>query len=387
MRTDASIDAPFSVRVMKRAELAACAAWALMFSDERKDYRYYEIVEDTLENDFEYFYFAICDPSGKICAVQPFFLVDQDLLEGVKFKGLRLISLIRRLYPRFFKLRTLMVGCAAGEGHLASTDDMPASIVAETLSFSIVEHARSLSARLIVLKEFPAHYRDTLNCFIKSDFARIPSMPMTVLNIEYDSFEAYIAAAMSGNARRHLRKNLKATAGENIQMSVTNNISNFADDIYPLYLQVFERSKFHFEKLTKEYFLRLGERMPDNFRLLLWHRDNKLVAFNLCIVQGEDLFSEYLGFDYDVAIDLHLYHYIVRDMTIWGMAQGYKRLHSSGLNYDPKLHLGHRLDPVDLYVRHTSPFANAIFKRLLPWLEPVRYDATLKKFPNYADLW
>jgi predicted N-acyltransferase len=192
---------------------------------------------------------------------------------------------------------------------------------------------------------------------------------------------------MSGNARRHLRKNLKATTGENIQMSVTNDISNFADDIYPLYLQVFERSKFHFEKLTKDYFLHLGERMPDNLRLMLWHRDNKLVAFNLCIAQGEDLFSEYLGFDYAVAIDLHLYHYAIRDMIVWAMAQGYKRLRSSGLNYDPKLHLGHRLDPLDLYVRHTSPFANAIFKRLLPWLEPVRYDATLKKFPNYADLW
>jgi hypothetical protein len=23
----------------------------------------------------------------------------------------------------------------------------------------------------------------------------------------------------------------------------------------------------------------------------------------------------------------------------------------------------------------------------LPWLEPTRYDKTLKKFPNYRDLW
>jgi hypothetical protein len=47
----------------------------------------------------------------------------------------------------------------------------------------------------------------------------------------------------------------------------------------------------------------------------------------------------------------------------------------------------HRLDPTDLYVRHTSILANAIFKLALPWIVPVRYDATLKLFANYKDLW
>jgi len=49
--------------------------------------------------------------------------------------------------------------------------------------------------------------------------------------------------------------------------------------------------------------------------------------------------------------------------------------------------MGHVLEPLDLYVRHTSPLINAAMKRLLPLLEPVRSDETLKKFPNYADLW
>jgi hypothetical protein len=42
----------------------------------------------------------------------------------------------------------------------------------------------------------------------------------------------------------------------------------------------------------------------------------------------------------------------------------------------------HRLDPIDLYARHTSALASAIFRRVLPWIVPVRYDATLKLFPN-----
>jgi hypothetical protein len=70
----------------------------------------------------------------------------------------------------------------------------------------------------------------------------------------------------------------------------------------------------------------------------------------------------------------------------WGIANGYKRFQSSGLNYDPKLHLRHRLKPVDLYVKHTSSALNLVMRMALPWLEPTRYDETLKKFPNYRDL-
>jgi hypothetical protein len=62
-------------------------------------------------------------------------------------------------------------------------------------------------------------------------------------------------------------------------------------------------------------------------------------------------------------------------------------LTSSALNYDPKFHLKHSLNPLDLYVRHTSKFINPILRRLLPLLEPTRNDKTLPKFSNYADLW
>ena len=56
----------------------------------------------------------------------------------------------------------------------------------------------------------------------------------------------------------------------------------------------------------------------------------------------------------------------------WELAAGFKELRSSGLNYDPKLHLRYRLDPIDLYVRHRSPPINAALKPILPWIEPTR---------------
>jgi hypothetical protein len=105
------------------------------------------------------------------------------------------------------------------------------------------------------------------------------------------------------------------------------------------------------------------------------------------MVQGETIYAEYIGLDYTVALDLHLYHYAYRDVVSWAIANGYKEFRSSGLNYDPKLHLRHLLAPIDLYVRHTSTILNAALKLLLPLLEPTRYEKTLQKFGNYNELW
>src|SRR5712672_1005926 len=197
-----------SLAVLSRAELAGCAPWTSTFADQRKDHRYYEILDDTLRDNFEYRYFAIVDNNGHVRAIQPFFLVDQDILEGLGAERVHWISLVRRFYPRFLKLRTLMVGCSAGEAHLAATETLPVDIIAETLSNGIIKQARSLNAKLIVLKEFPSRYRKVLHCFVQCGFARAPSLPMTMLDIGYNSFDAYMEKALKSSSRRKLRKKL-----------------------------------------------------------------------------------------------------------------------------------------------------------------------------------
>jgi predicted N-acyltransferase len=211
---------------------------------------------------------------------------------------------------------------------------------------------------------------------------------MTYLNIDYPSFDAYMATALNSATRRKLRKKFQAAASAApIEISVVGDVTPIVDDLYPLYIQVYNRSKLHFEKLTTAFFCGLGRMMPDKVRFFIWRQNGSIIAFSLCMIEGDAIYAEYIGLDYSVALDLHLYHYAVRDMISWAISKGYKQLRSSALNYDPKLHLRHLLDPTDLYVRHTSALANAILKRVLPLIEPTRYDPTLKKFPNYSDLW
>jgi Domain of unknown function (DUF4118)/Acetyltransferase (GNAT) domain len=377
-----------SVEVVSRIEAMQYRHWASAFGSEAKDRRYYELVEDTIHGEFDYRYFIVRGWNGEICAIQPFFILDLDLLLGAKPRLGRLTGFIRRFWPRFMRARTLMVGCAAGEGHLDGKDGLAQHSSARALASAIVKQARSLKARLIVLKEFPAKYRSALECFVQSKFTRIPSLPNVRLNIDYSSFDEYMMQALSGGTRRKLRLKLKVSESASpIEMSVVDDITPIIDEVYPLYLQVYHRSHLHFEKLTREYFCGLGHRMGEKVRFFIWRQNGKIVAFGSCILQDDTIHAEYLGLDYDVALDLHLYHYTFRDLISWGIAGGYKSFHSSSLNYDPKFHLRYQLDPIDLYVRHTSPVCNSVFSRILPWLEPTRYDKTLSKFANYSELW
>jgi hypothetical protein len=91
-------------------------------------------------------------------------------------------------------------------------------------------------------------------------------------------------------------------------------------------------------------------------------------SFGVCIVHSNTLFAEYLGLDYSVALELHLYHYVFRDLVHWAIANGRRWFQSTRLNYDPKLHLRHHLKPVDLCVRHTSTILNMFLRMALPLL-------------------
>jgi predicted N-acyltransferase len=158
------------------------------------------------------------------------------------------------------------------------------------------------------------------------------------------------------------------------------------EELYRLYLNVYDRARFRLERLTPEFLVRLGSEMPDAVRFFLWRHGGRIVAFSLCTIEGGTLYDEYLGLDYDVAYDLSLYMLTLRDVLQWAIENGFTRYCSTALSYEPKRRLRSALVPLDIYVAHTSPLLNHLCKRLLPLLEPTHRDAVLRRFPDYEAL-
>src|SRR6185437_16828777 len=82
------------IRIVTRTELGTSDRWRSAFAQERKDHRYYELLEDTLREGFTYGYLSIAQDSAEI-AIQPYFILDQDLLAGLGPQVKTLVSGIR----------------------------------------------------------------------------------------------------------------------------------------------------------------------------------------------------------------------------------------------------------------------------------------------------
>jgi hypothetical protein len=375
--------------VSGRVPEADTATWAAGLSHLANDHRYYEATHESLGAQFDHYYLLLKDHTGKTRAIQPFLIVRQDLVTGLPRAAKRAVEKIRRRFPTAFVMRMLMVGCSAGEGHLAR-DESTGSIewTAQALSESLQPVARAMKAAMIVMKDFPKSYRKALRPMRRAGYARVPSMPGSRLDLNFKTFEEYLQTRLSHKTRKNLRsKYRKATAGAETTMEVVRDVEPYIEELYPLYRQVVERSAYKFEELTKSYFVQMSRRLGDRALFFIWRQQGRAVAFSSCAGHDGVLRDHYIGLDYAVALEHHLYFVTFRDIVTWALENQYHTYYSAPLNYEPKYHLRHDLVPLDLYVRTSWDFVNPIFRAIVPYLEPTRYDPIIRKFANAHELW
>ncbi len=376
------------VRLAPLAEVRAWPAWRDGLRQLAKDHRYYEIVADTLG--FDCRALILENAAGDALAVQPCFFVEQDLLTAAPAPLPACAAQIRRLFPRFLRPRIFMLGCAAGEGHLArgtvSTEEMIREIRA-----ALPRLVPPQGARLVVWKDFPARERGPLASLAdppaETAHAVFASMPATRLALDFASFDDYLTRRLSHAMRKNLRRKFKAlAAAPPLTLTVTHDLGDAVDEALALYEQVFGRAPLKFERLTKSFLQQLAARLPDRVRFFLWRQEGRLVAFSLCLVHDGVLSDEYLGLDYRVALDLHLYFVTFRDVLTWALAQGLTEYRSTPLNYEPKLHLGFELAPLDLRMTILHPRLNPLLGPHLARLSPTGAEPALAHFPNAHSL-
>ena len=293
---------------------------------------------------------------------------------------------IRKVFPRFLTMRVLMVGCAAGAGDLGACDEKDEQWVANALQATLRTYARRNKASLVVFKDFPAKYRSALETLVSNGYARIPSMPMTRLPLPYANWDEYFGT-LSKATRKDLRRKFRKTErAPKIDMEVVNDITPFVDEIYPLYLAVHERSPLKFETLTKDYFRAVGQRMPERARFFIWRQNGKIVAFSFASSAATRSMTNASG---SITASRSICTYIFTRCATSSRGRcnkGLKYYYSNPLNYEPKLHLDCELVPLDLYVMHTNPLLNPIFRRVIKYLGPTRHDPVLQRFPNAHQL-
>ena len=150
-------------------------------------------------------------------------------------------------------------------------------------------------------------------------------------------------------------------------------------DVYRLYLDIVEKHEMGFELLPESFFRNMARHMPGQVKYFLWKIDGKLAAFLFCLVSKDVLIDYYVGLDYAVAHEYHLYFLKFRDVLNWCITNGIKRYEMGITGYEPKRRLGFEFIPMYLYVKLRNRALRPVFNFICNFLKFENFDASLKK--------
>lgn len=199
--------------------------------------------------------------------------------------------------------------------------------------------------------------KEELNGFSKGNY-----LPICILENKWRTFDEYLSN-MRSSYRRRINQALKK--GSSIEYEFLQNNSEFTDEMYELYEQVFNHSQYSLEKLTPDFF------RNDISKILLLKINGKIEAF-IQIIEDKNndmLIFEFCGYNYEIAHDYDIYHNMLIKIIQYAIDKGFKYVQLGQTAYDAKLKFGAQMHHNYFLLSHSNKLLNWLIKKKIHWLE------------------
>jgi len=358
--------------------------WDRLFGEDIiEGYGYHKTIEEAGMKEFSLRY-LLASRGDRLVAIIPFFIMDFSFASIIQGPLQKLILSIQKILKNALKMRLLFIGFPTTEEIYlgVSEDEDFGALLDEALKRL---HGISKKERAGVILFYNLTERDSqlAKLLVKRRFARMESFPNTLLEICSDSLDEYIKK-LGKNTRKDLRRKLRESSSiAQLKTEIRDDIKNVEKDIYRLYLNNLANSNVSFETLTPEFFRRISDNMHGVTKFFLTWDQNRLVAFDLCLVKGDTCIDKFVGFDKEVAFDYHLYYVTFCNNIEWCMKNGVRHYQLGITDYDPKVRLGAKLISLCAYIKFRNPALNLMAGFITKLLEPKNFDPALKKLSGF----
>ena len=365
-----------TTKVVRKIEEISPEEWNQAFPQVLENYYFFKTLDESNFHQFSFYYILVYD-HNKLLGAASCFLMNYPLDTTVQGPFKSFSTAIKKIFPKVFNLKALICGLPMGPGRIGIAGK--ADKVIKTILECMEQIAKQEKAPVVAFKDFGIDYAHVLEPLQARGFSKLESMPNTEMEIEFSSFEQYLKT-LSRASREGIKRKFKKVDGQvKIDLEISNDLNGPLEEVHALYLQTLARNDVNFEILPKEFFRNISKNMPEQTKYFLWRIDNKLVAFAFCLVSNDHLIDYYLGFDYSVAYDYHLYFIRFRDLMNWCIQNKIKRYEMGSTSYEPKKRLGFNFIPLFVYAKHRNQWINPLFKMVCRFLEPENFDQTIKK--------
>lgn len=369
-------------RVLRKIQEISPEDWGRVFPKALENYYFFKTLDESDFGQFSFYYILVYD-NGLLVGVTSCFLMDYPLDIAVQGRPKRWIDFIKKFAPNILNARTLICGLPMGQGRIGISPEADSRKVVKAICESMERIAREEKAKIIAFKDFNCDYRDLLDPLIDDGFSRIETLPFTDMEIDFASFQEYLKK-LSSVSRSGLKRKFKEIDGKvKIDLEVSNSLDEKTlNEAHGLYLQTYHKQEMGIEKLPKAFFENISRNMPQQVKFFLWRIDKKPVAFAFCLVSEGYFIDYYLGFDYSVAYQYHLYSVRFRDMLEWCIKNGIKKYEMGVTAYEAKRRLGFDFIPMYIYAKSRNKLFNPAFKVTCRLLKPENFHPVFQEMRN-----
>ena len=359
----------------------------LFGNDVIEGWGYHKAFESSNIKEFKLEY-LLAEKNGQVVAIVPFFITNFSFATLIQGWLQKIIKIFESIAPRLLKIKLLFVGLPTAEQlYIGINPNADKTEILELIINKICLIAKDKSAKISLfynLSEKDLLLRSLLR---KKGFAKMNNFPNTVVPINASSLEDFIEG-LGKNMRKDIRRKLKKSSSlAKLETKIFDYLPQDAGkDIFSLYLNNFLASDVHFETLTPEFFENIFRYMPGCAKIFITYYNNKIVAFNLCLIKNDTCIDKFIGFDKEVYIQYHLYFTTFCYNISWCMANNIRFYQMGITDYHPKIRLGAKLVPLSVYFKHHNPILNLLSPVIARIIDPTNFDPTLKKINKSSRL-
>lgn len=279
----------------------------------------------------------------------------------------RLSQAFRKMALRLLRFRLLHLGNALLTGprgysflpEMMEEQEFQAMLAAAFPEMRKYLQRQGRPAQAFVVKDIPEDAAAAL--WTEKGYAELCFLPNMIFAIDpaWKSFDDYLAGLHS-KYRVRARRAFRLLDGVKVRELSEREIVLRQEELYELYQSVARSVTFNMTTLDPGYFTSLKSELGEAFHLTGYFLEGKLVGFYTTIENEQELEAHFIGFDPVINRDYQLYLNMLFQMIRDGIELGASTISFARTAMEIKSSVGAAPEEFKCYIRHQSPFVNAL---------------------------
>lgn len=228
------------------------------------------------------------------------------------------------------------------------------------------EGCQILSTGTMILDEIAPEIPKALK---EKKFHQGKGAPLVYIDVKWPSFEDYLASFRS-SYRRKISNDIKLSEKNQVIWEKCKLSDLDLGEIFPLYENVYNRSKFKIEFYSQAFFMKLTEYYNDKCSIIIGKLQNKIVAYALLIKNKGAIHLEVVGLNYNYVVPLGIYRNLMIQIVRFAIESQFKTIQLGPNSYHLKQRLGGKLKPISYFFKYVDPGKNYFIGKMMPIVFP-----------------